>query len=428
MWGAGLPDGRALAPLECPLSTAALERCVPELRVVFALINEARLSGSLALLRTAKTVAEAALGQATAFRKGDAVDSVKALNAAIGECQSIQGRWIGAAALLREGAGKIGQFAEWVDSSEEASGDIAMRIRAHAFYGNALTRVAYQTHRHSDLCQAFIQLERQREQLARFQKDENAIDVAMLAGWSRDAGDVHVGILHWSTCDDMREGEDGPFQIDGEGIKHLRHASDLFGRLYRHTGNATMLDEWGACESSLAVAYAQSARLLHGDTLPVEPRLEPKSELFEVDGVTLSKGDRLRRFVDDAERAAFRVWRVYLGLLNQPSRPSWRWARSVSNIAHALSYIVMVEGVDARRASASLAEVAFRSVLDIEVTESLGLMIPTEFDGMWYGDLLGIGCGSQPVNRSGVHYGDDHPHRYDVNEQGLKELIDRVSK
>jgi hypothetical protein len=423
MLRARLPDGRALAPLECPLSTAALEQCEPELRVVFALINEARLTGSIALLRTAEAVAGMALQQVSLLRRNAAVDNVKALNAAIGECWSIRGRWNGKEELLRRGAEMIEQFATWVDSHEEASGDVAMRIRAHAFYGNALTRLAYQTRYHSDLDRAFIQLERQREQLDQFQKDQNVIDVAMLASWARDAGDVHVGILHWSTCNDMRDSGDGPFQIDGEGIKNLRHAREAFARLYRQTGDATMLDEWGACESSLAVAQGQTARLLCDGLYPSETKLKPIKNILEVGGITRSEKERCRLFLDDAEATAFRVWRVYIGLLNQPARPSWRWTRSISNIAHALSYVVMVDGAKKRRAAASLSEVAFRSILDLEVTDSLGLMIPTEFDGMWYGDLLGIGRSAPGGKAMGVYYGDDHPYRYAVNEQGLKDLI-----
>ncbi|WP_145071141.1 hypothetical protein [Engelhardtia mirabilis] len=290
--------------------------------------------------------------------------------------------------------------------------------------------MAYHTREHAELAAAFEQLEGQRGKIEELRSDQS-VPGAMIAAWERDAGDVHVGTLHWSKASDELPYLDGsrPMQIDGAGIRHLTFASEEFARLYRWSGDPMMLAEWAASQSSLAMAQAQTARLLRSDLNFNPGQLAPTSEVlrrgFPHSGAstpTLSLEDKSVELALDAERTSYRVWRVYLGLLNQPVQVSFRWARTISNIAHALSYVVMLDGPEKRCAAAALSEVAFRSILDIAVTTGRPRVVGTAFDKMWYGGLLDTGS----LGGGGVHYNDDHQDRYVVNERGFIDLLNVI--
>ncbi|MEO0852222.1 MAG: hypothetical protein AAFY15_01785 [Cyanobacteria bacterium J06648_11] len=450
MAGAGVPDGRGLAPLECPIATLDLEGCSAFLRMVFVLINEARLTGSLNLLETAEGMIKAALEKPARSGDQESIPSDLALKAALGECYSVRGRWLGdrdpdkgrrptGREALEEGVQLIRIFVDWIDENVGNLNDgPATQIRAHAFLGNAMTRLAYFTREHQDLARAFDQLESQGE---RFDSlgSYKAVAGPFFAAWERDTGDIHVGILHWSASTDeiCIDNKMMPVNIDGVGIQHLKRSSKEFARLYRSSTDATTLAEWAASESSLVVARAQTAKLLVGGELNNPNALTPTDEFLGLGGGQLkglsesgrakaraqAAASKVEELVRDARDGAFRVWRVYLGLLHQPVTPSFRWARSISNIAFGLMYLVEI--MDARKsvAEAALAEVAFRSVLDINDSPAEPRAIKTDFDYMWYGRLLAGGRSLRSV-----HYGDDHEERCAVNEAGLATLMHLLSR
>ncbi len=385
-----LDKGQLIAPLQCPLSSQVLSKSEPWVRQVFGRINDARLGGSqggLDLLqeRLAEDIAQLPEDPPEPEELTDRL----ILEAALGDCLSIVGRWDGCEPKLIQGVELIERFVHGIQHCDLGDQG-ATRVRAHAYLGNALTRLGYVSHDPRTLRDAVRELENRT--LSR-----RALGFPPLSGSiHRDLGDAYIGQLHWNP----------EVPIDGAAIKTLRAASRIFAEVYADIaatgpkGEADrMFDEWAASQSSLAVALSKTALELQNGA-GYNPLFLEDCSLDEVS----------ERLVSEAHEIAWGVWRVYLGLLSGPGKPRFRWARTISNVAFASLYVYQL--TPQLDAIGMLSEAAFLSVLDGKQKRH-DRLFDVKVEGEWFGDVV----------HSDVCYNeDDHPHRFSVNCGGLVEL------
>ncbi len=167
----------------------------------------------------------------------------KVLEAALGDYQSISGRWEGSARKIEEGVERVRSLARLLKSDPVYGYRVIAQVRG--WCGNALTRRAYLTRSAADQNEAAGEMERAYEKLIEH-GGANEADKRLLATILRDFGDACVGQLVW----------DENVYIKGVSVRKLREAVRLFGILAEEnpekSGELEMEEQ--AARSSLVVA------------------------------------------------------------------------------------------------------------------------------------------------------------------------------
>lgn len=258
----------------------------------------------------------------------------------------------------------------------------ATSARAHGYFANALTRLAYVTHEPETLAQAVEEIEQHGLDKAEFPE--------LWAANQRDLGDAYIGQAHWAK---------ESTRIDGSALRALDQASRVFAENSKLVGDE-LFDEWAAAQSSLSVALAKAALEIKTGGCEVAPGFCSKT----------GRGKKVKELAARGKAISWRIWHVYLWflhLLEDGESPSFRWARTVSNLAHASLYIYEVNRDDVM--SAALSEAAFASILGEPKQVGHGLGVAE----MWYGEAV----------EQCVRYDlDNHRNRFMVNQEGLKDL------
>lgn len=392
-------------PLLCPIASIVLRSLPKDIREAFITINDAREHGSPnELEELEKKLAVWLEAHPDEFRGDSLLSPNHAIEAALGDCKSVIGRWDGDGVRLVEGVELIRGFVKEVDGARlNDSG--TTHVRAHGYLGNALTRQAYVTQDPETLLEAIDEI-KNHPLAARDGPIFHGVEFHRFrAANHRDLGDAYVGQLHWSP----------EVPVDGAAIEALKSASRLFAELSEVPGDQAFT-EWAATQSSLAVALAKTAVEIHEDSSPIDRKYCPQGGEKALCG----------KLVSEAMECAWQIWRIYVGLLHGPtnhegrSKLSFRWARTVSNIAFAGLYVYRLNR--SMEIAGAMAESAFISVLGLTGPKSrpgrAGRGLQLSGSKLWYGEAL----------RTGKQYNlDDHRHRFLVNQVGAAELYKVIS-
>ena len=130
------------------------------------------------------------------------------LEAALGDCLSIRGRWNGNEVLLTVGVVMVWKLYEHICTNEDQFPETAFD-RVSVWLGNAMTRLGYLTQDSQPILDARV-----------FSWNVRSLEGLELASALRDAGDMHVGVLFWSPR----------VRLTGEATDALNAAEEIYER------------------------------------------------------------------------------------------------------------------------------------------------------------------------------------------------------